>query len=109
LALPTIEAPTILPRGLEAPHGCPLLARSSPQAPSEFGLSRGAHYTDPVSIMRIVNPVVVEPLSEEWNEIKTSIEQNLQTYAGLKESTKKAERGRRGHSRWRKRHIRDSC
>ena len=26
----------------------------------------GAHYTDPVSIMRIVNPVIVEPLLEEW-------------------------------------------
>ena len=26
----------------------------------------GAHYTDPGSILRIVNPVVVEPLRDEW-------------------------------------------
>ena len=26
----------------------------------------GAHYTDPASIMRIVNPVIIEPLMAEW-------------------------------------------
>ncbi|WP_197711035.1 class I SAM-dependent DNA methyltransferase [Chromatium okenii] len=26
----------------------------------------GAHYTDPASIMRLVNPVVLDPLREEW-------------------------------------------
>jgi type II restriction/modification system DNA methylase subunit YeeA len=34
----------------------------------------GAHYTDPQSIMRIVQPVVVEPLLAEWNEAKAKIE-----------------------------------
>jgi len=34
----------------------------------------GAHYTDPVSIMRIVNPVVVEPLRRAWESVKKVIE-----------------------------------
>ncbi|MBK1641475.1 hypothetical protein CKO12_06215 [Chromatium okenii] len=32
----------------------------------------GAHYTDPASIMRIVNPVVLEPLRAEWATLKTT-------------------------------------
>ncbi len=34
----------------------------------------GAHYTDPQNIMRIVNPVVLEPLSREWDIAKVQIE-----------------------------------
>lgn len=37
----------------------------------------GAHYTDAVSIMRIVNPVIVEPLMAEWAAVKGEIEQSL--------------------------------
>jgi len=33
----------------------------------------GAHYTDPQSIMRIVQPVVIEPLAAEWNTAKIGI------------------------------------
>jgi len=33
----------------------------------------GAHYTDQQSIMRIINPVIVEPLSEEWQAAKSII------------------------------------
>ena len=33
----------------------------------------GAHYTDPQSIMRIVNPVIVEPLLARWAESKQQI------------------------------------
>lgn len=33
----------------------------------------GAHYTDRSSIMRIVGPVVIEPLEREWESIKTEI------------------------------------
>lgn len=33
----------------------------------------GAHYTDPTSIMRLVNPVIVEPLTVEWEAIKKQI------------------------------------
>lgn len=33
----------------------------------------GAHYTDPQSIMRIINPVIVEPLSKEWEGIRDDI------------------------------------
>ena len=34
----------------------------------------GAHYTDTGSIMRIVNPVIIEPLLNEWQEVKAEIE-----------------------------------
>lgn len=33
----------------------------------------GAHYTDRDSIMRIVGPVVIEPLEHEWNKVKAEI------------------------------------
>ena len=34
----------------------------------------GAHYTDPDKIMLIVNPVIVEPLTREWEEKRAEIE-----------------------------------
>jgi len=34
----------------------------------------GAHYTDPGSIMRIVNPVVVEPLRDAWHATKAAMQ-----------------------------------
>ncbi|CAK0767104.1 hypothetical protein CCP4SC76_4690003 [Gammaproteobacteria bacterium] len=34
----------------------------------------GAHFTDPQSIMRIINPVIVEPLRAEWETAKAIIE-----------------------------------
>lgn len=37
----------------------------------------GAHYSDRDKIMQIVNPVVVEPLLEEWAEVKAQIEAAL--------------------------------
>jgi len=37
----------------------------------------GAHYTDPKSIMRIVQPVVVDPLEAEWQIAKAGIESAL--------------------------------
>ncbi len=33
----------------------------------------GAHYTDPDKIMLIVNPVIAEPLTREWEELKPRI------------------------------------
>ena len=33
----------------------------------------GAHYTDPQSIMRIINPVIVEPFAKEWEVIRQKI------------------------------------
>lgn len=35
----------------------------------------GAHYTDQQSIMRIINPVIVEPLTTEWETIKRRIDE----------------------------------
>lgn len=34
----------------------------------------GAHYTDPQSILRLVNPVVLKPLQTDWLQTKTDIE-----------------------------------
>jgi type II restriction/modification system DNA methylase subunit YeeA len=34
----------------------------------------GAHYTDPENIMRVVEPVVLRPLLQEWKETKAKIE-----------------------------------
>lgn len=37
----------------------------------------GAHYTDPGSIMRIVDPVVLRPLREQWDAVKNQIRAKL--------------------------------
>jgi hypothetical protein len=37
----------------------------------------GAHYTDPEKIMMIVNPVIVEPLTREWEGVKADIAAEL--------------------------------
>lgn len=37
----------------------------------------GAHYTDPEKIMMIVNPVIIEPLTREWEAAKAEIETEL--------------------------------
>lgn len=34
----------------------------------------GAHYTDPQSIMRIIKPVVIDPLVNKWESVKGEIE-----------------------------------
>jgi type II restriction/modification system DNA methylase subunit YeeA len=33
----------------------------------------GAHYTDPATIMRLIEPVIVRPLTAEWQSAKTAI------------------------------------
>ncbi len=37
----------------------------------------GAHYTDRDMIMKIINPVIVEPLIREWEEVKAKIDEEL--------------------------------
>ena len=49
----------------------------------------GAHYTDPQSIMRIVKPVVIEPLNAEWENIKAQIKQGMASYAAGGKGSKK--------------------
>lgn len=48
----------------------------------------GAHYTDPGSIMRLVNPTIVEPLWSEWEKIKVSLAKRMERFESVK--TKKA-------------------
>ena len=54
----------------------------------------GAHYTDPVSIMRIVGPVIIEPLMMEWHSIKTHIAAHLDTVHALEKATKAADKSK---------------
>jgi hypothetical protein len=49
----------------------------------------GAHYTDPQSIMRIVKPVVIEPLNAEWENVKARIAQGMASYATGGKGSKK--------------------
>ncbi len=52
----------------------------------------GAHYTDPISIMRIVNPVIVEPLLAEWAEEKQHIAAQMDVLHQLENSRKPTEK-----------------
>ncbi|MDH4235419.1 MAG: hypothetical protein OEV15_09845, partial [Gallionella sp.] len=49
----------------------------------------GAHYTDPQSIMRIVEPVIVAPLNAEWEIVKARIELGMASYAAGGKGSKK--------------------
>ena len=53
----------------------------------------GAHYTDPESIMRLVNPTIVEPLLDEWRGIRTEIASQMERMEKVK--TKDATKKRR--------------
>ena len=52
----------------------------------------GAHYTDPDSIMRLVNPTIVEPLLGEWREVRAEIAKQMERMEKVK--TKEATRKR---------------
>jgi type II restriction/modification system DNA methylase subunit YeeA len=43
----------------------------------------GAHFTDPQSIMRIVEPVVLAPLRDEWETVREEITTILRTHRDL--------------------------
>lgn len=53
----------------------------------------GAHYTDPQSIMRLIDPVVVEPLTKRWTEAKQRIE------AAMKRGLASSDQGTRTKAR----------
>ena len=44
----------------------------------------GAHYTDPKSIMRLVNPTIVEPLLAEWKIAKAEIAKHVERMEAVK-------------------------
>lgn len=54
----------------------------------------GAHYTDPVSIMRIVNPVIVEPLLADWKVEKDAIAASMAVFHEFENSKKSAEKAK---------------
>ena len=50
----------------------------------------GAHYTDREIIMKIINPVIVEPFNREWDEVKAKIEEELkkaETHESIEQGT----------------------
>jgi type II restriction/modification system DNA methylase subunit YeeA len=44
----------------------------------------GAHYTDKDSITRIIQPVIIEPLEQQWKNVKETIQLNLEQRKYLK-------------------------
>ena len=50
----------------------------------------GAHYTDPASIMRLVNPVVLDPLRAEWRLQQVAITELVDKIAARKSKVNKA-------------------
>jgi type II restriction/modification system DNA methylase subunit YeeA len=54
----------------------------------------GAHYTDPISIMRIVNPVIVEPLLAEWQAEKGAIAASMAMFHEFENSKKSADKAK---------------
>lgn len=44
----------------------------------------GAHYTDKDSITRIIQPVIIEPLEQQWKNVKETIQLNLEQRKHLK-------------------------
>lgn len=41
----------------------------------------GAHYTDPETIVRLIDPVIVKPLAADWEATKATIENGMARYA----------------------------
>lgn len=50
----------------------------------------GAHYTDPATIMKIIRPVIEQPLLAEWQPVKASIAENMQKYEAGGKGSKNA-------------------
>ena len=57
----------------------------------------GAHYTDAGSIMRLVNPVVLDPLRDEWAERKAAIEALMAKAAGAKSPSARTKATKEAH------------
>ena len=52
---------------------------------------RGAHYTGVKEILRIVEPVVMQPLRQEWREVKAEVEQLSEKRGGYRKALKLVE------------------
>ena len=47
----------------------------------------GAHYTDPDTIAKIINPVIVDPIMHDWQVLKAQIETQLDIWHGRTEKS----------------------
>ena len=52
----------------------------------------GAHYTDPEKIMMIVNPVIIEPLTREWENVRAEIEAEYATAKTARQARPKSQK-----------------
>jgi type II restriction/modification system DNA methylase subunit YeeA len=52
----------------------------------------GAHYTDEITIMRLINPVIVAPLTQEWESVKAQAKAKLASSKSSNRVSKEAER-----------------
>lgn len=50
----------------------------------------GAHYTDPETINKIIDPVIVQPLNHAWQQVKAEIAQAMQAYHEAGKSNQKS-------------------
>ncbi len=48
----------------------------------------GAHYTDPDTIAKIINPVIVDPIMHDWQGVKSQIETQLHIWLQTTENDK---------------------
>lgn len=62
----------------------------------------GANYTDPQTIMRIVNPVVVEPLLAEWEQVKAGMLDDLEKEKKAKSPAAKTKAHKSAQARYQK-------
>jgi SAM-dependent methyltransferase len=50
----------------------------------------GAHYTDPETIAKIINPVIVDPIMHDWQGVKTQISEQMTLWHTGGKGSKKA-------------------
>lgn len=51
----------------------------------------GAHYTDRDKIMKIVDPVIINPLHNEWANVRTEIEEKIERYRTHRDKSKRTQ------------------
>ncbi len=54
----------------------------------------GAHYTDPTSIMRIVQPVIIDPLIEQWQAVRAHIAAQVDIVHAAESSAKRSDKAK---------------
>ena len=69
----------------------------------------GAHYTDPEKIMMIVNPVIADPFTREWEQTRQEIKSAFSTAKSAREARPKTQQEQRNSTRDRDSEKRTRC